>query len=80
TGQPVELKGSYLFRDGNPIVDNSRVWAAQAQHGFTAANELLDVIYGVDFTYTDARTGGTINGRNEDDDSIREFGGYAHAT
>jgi iron complex outermembrane receptor protein len=79
-GQPTEFVGSYLFRDGNPIVDKSRLWAAQAQHGFTAANELLDVIYGADFTFTDARTGGTINGRNEDDDSITEIGGYAHAT
>lgn len=79
-GQPPQFGGTYLFRDGAPIVDKSRLWAAQAQHGFTVANERLDVIYGTDFTYTDARTGGTINGRNENDDSITEIGGYAHAT
>ncbi|MEO8450359.1 MAG: TonB-dependent receptor, partial [Gemmatimonadota bacterium] len=29
--------------------------------------------------YTDARTGGTINGANETDDGIKEIGGYVHS-
>ncbi|HEX9755619.1 MAG TPA: TonB-dependent receptor, partial [Gemmatimonadales bacterium] len=69
--------GTFLLRAGDPIVDKSRVWAAQVQHGIPFG-ERFDLIYGVDYTYTDARTEGTINGRNEDDDYIREIGGYGH--
>ncbi|MGH2651663.1 MAG: TonB-dependent receptor plug domain-containing protein, partial [Actinomycetota bacterium] len=69
--------GTFLLRDGSPIVDKSRVWAAQAQHGVPFGDR-FDLIYGIDYTYTDARTEGTINGRNEDDDYIRQVGGYSH--
>ncbi|HEU5218064.1 MAG TPA: TonB-dependent receptor, partial [Gemmatimonadales bacterium] len=31
------------------------------------------------YIYTDARTGGTINGSNESDDNIKEVGGYIHS-
>ncbi len=70
---------TFLFRDGNPIKDNSRVFGVQAQHGadFGGWQSLL---YGVDYTHTDARTSNTINGRNEDDDTITELGGYVHST
>jgi iron complex outermembrane receptor protein len=34
----------------------------------------------VDYAYTDAQTGGTINGRNEDIDNITEVGGYLYST
>jgi len=69
---------TFLLRDGNPIVDDSRLWAAQAQHG-TALGSRETLIYGVDFIFTDARTGGTINGSNEADDDIKEIGGYLHS-
>jgi iron complex outermembrane receptor protein len=72
-------EGSFLLRDGNPIVDNSRVTAFQVQHGF-GLGERQDFIYGVDFAYTDARTQGTINGRNEADDEIKEIGAYLHSS
>jgi outer membrane receptor for ferrienterochelin and colicins len=71
-----DTKGTYLFRDGNPIVDKSRVWAAQIQHGFDVGK--LGLTYGADYAYTDARTGNTINGRNEDIDNITEVGGYLY--
>ncbi|MGE0442633.1 MAG: TonB-dependent receptor [Gemmatimonadales bacterium] len=69
---------TFLLRDGNPIRDSSRVLVAQAQHGFSVG-EKETVIYGVDYIYTDARTGGTINGSNEADDAIKEIGAYAHS-
>jgi iron complex outermembrane receptor protein len=69
---------TFLLRDGSPIVDNSRQWAAQAQHGFAIGSKET-IIYGADFIYTDARTGGTINGVNEGDDTIKEIGGYVHS-
>ncbi|MBL8987842.1 MAG: TonB-dependent receptor [Gemmatimonadetes bacterium] len=69
---------TFLLRDGNPIRDSSRVLVAQAQHGFSLGSKET-VIYGVDYIFTDARTGGTINGSNEDDDDIKEIGGYVHS-
>lgn len=69
---------TFLFRDGNAIVDLSRVWAAQAQHSFDLGSRQT-FTYGVDYAYTDARTGGTINGRNEGDDNIEEIGGYLYS-
>jgi len=67
-----------LLRTNSPIVDQSRLYSAQVQHGMTFGR--LDAIYGLDYTKTDPRTGGTINGRNEDDDQVTEFGGYLHTT
>ena len=82
--------------DSGRIVDKSRQYVAQLQHGFgfggvamdvtsavdAGASEVrdrVDLIYGVDYQYTDPRTSGTINGRNEDDDDIVERGAYAQA-
>ena len=76
---PSQPVGTFLLRDGSALYDRSRVLAAQVQHG-TLLTDRLDAVYGVDFTYTDPRTAGTINGRNEADDDIREVGGYVHAT
>ena len=39
----------------------------------------FDVIYGLDYQFTNPRTEGTINGKNEDDDDVVEIGGYAQA-
>ena len=74
-----DLRGTYLLRTGQPIVDQSRVAGAQAQHSFDvgASNNL---VYGLDYTFTNPRTGGTINGRNEDVDNTSEIGGYAQST
>jgi iron complex outermembrane receptor protein len=66
---------TYLLRGRQPIVDKSRVIAAQAQHALTFA-ERQTFTYGVDYQFTDPRTEGTINGRNEDNDRISEIGGY----
>ena len=69
---------TFLLRDGSPIEDSSRVWSAQFQHGFDLGTRET-ILYGADYIYTDARTGGTINGSNEADDNIKELGGYIHS-
>src|SRR5690606_37698996 len=69
---------TFLFRDGNAILDSSRVLAAQIQHGISFGSRQA-FIYGFDYIFTDARTGGSINGSNEADDDIKEVGGYLHS-
>ena len=69
---------TFLLRDGSPIQDSSRVWSAQFQHGLDLFSGKMTLLYGADYIYTDARTGGTINGSNETDDNIKEAGGYIH--
>jgi outer membrane receptor for ferrienterochelin and colicins len=68
---------TYLLRDGSPIKDSSRVWSGQFQHGFDIGSRTT-LLWGSDLIFTDARTGGTINGSNESDDDIKEIGGYLH--
>ncbi len=75
----LSLDGTYLLRSGQPIVDQSRVVAAQIQHGLAFGNR-QDFVFGVDYINTNPRTGGTINGRNEDIDNVREIGGYIQST
>ena len=69
---------TYLFRTGEGVVDQSRAMALQVQYGFDLAN-FQSFTYGVDWQQTEPRTGGTITGRNEDDDLIREIGAYVHS-
>jgi len=69
---------TYLLRTGEPIVDRSKFYAAQVQHGLSVG-ESQEFIYGMDFQWTRPETGGTINGVNEDNDAINEFGGYLHS-
>ncbi|HSE26880.1 MAG TPA: TonB-dependent receptor [Gemmatimonadales bacterium] len=65
---------SYFLRTGLPVVEESRTWAAQLQHGADAGPVALR--YGVDVQRVIPRTGGTIHGRNEDDDDIWQAGGW----
>ena len=53
--------------------------AFQAQHGFDIGSKET-LLYGIDYSKTTPDTEGTINGRNEDDDNITEFGAYIHST
>lgn len=69
---------TFLLRTGEPIVDRSRLFAAQIQHS-TPFGERQNFIYGVDFQKTDPRTEGTIHGQFEDDDDSQEIGGYLHS-
>ncbi len=74
-----DLNGTFLLRSGQPIVDQSRSWAAQVQHGLSLGST-WDFVYGVDYISTNPRTGNTINGRNEDIDDVQEIGGYVQGT
>jgi outer membrane receptor for ferrienterochelin and colicins len=66
---------TYTLRDGQPIVDESRLLVGQVQHGFTLGQR-QNFTYGVDYFHTMPDTRGTIHGRYEDDDETRELGGY----
>lgn len=71
---------SFLLRTAQSMVDNSFFLAGQIQHGFALGGDREDVIYGLDLQRTEPRTDGTITGRNEEDDTIDEIGGYVHST
>ena len=66
---------TYILRTGNPVVDRSTQFVAQAQHS-SSIGETQRFIYGLDLLLTRPVTGGTINGRNEEKDDINEYGGY----
>ncbi len=66
---------TYLLRDGALIVDNSKLFAGQIQHSTTLGRRQR-FTYGVDGILTRPDTDNTINGRNESDDNINEFGAY----
>lgn len=70
---------TYLLRTGQPIVDKSRMIAAQLQHSLDLGDR-QNFVYGLDLQRTEPRTEGTITGRNEDDDNIDEAGVYVHST
>ena len=74
-----DLNGTYLLRTGQPIVDKSRVIGGQVQYA-SDFGTMHSLVYGLDYTFTNPVTGGTINGRNEDDDNTSEIGGYAQST
>jgi outer membrane receptor for ferrienterochelin and colicins len=74
TVSPTE-RGTYLLRSGAPIVDNSTLFVTQLQHSYRFG-EIERLTYGADLLLTTPQTEGTINGKNEDDDNITEFGIY----
>ena len=70
---------TFLLRTLQPIVDKSKQWVGQLQHGLDLANARQRFVYGLDFIHTEPKTEGSINGRNEEDDNITEVGGYLHS-
>jgi outer membrane receptor for ferrienterochelin and colicins len=74
-----DLSGTFLLRSGQPIVDQSQVYSLQAQHASDIGTR-LGLTYGADFIYTNPTTGGTINGKNEDIDNVKEGGVYVQGT
>lgn len=75
----LDASGTYLLRSGQPIVDKSWVAVGQVQHGHRFGDR-QDFVYGVDYIRTTPRTGGTINGRNENNDDVTEVGAYVQST
>ncbi|HEY3286153.1 MAG TPA: TonB-dependent receptor [Gemmatimonadaceae bacterium] len=71
---------TFLLRTGAPIVDKSSQTVAQVQHSMAfGAENRQTFVYGADYLATNPVTGGTINGRNENDDNFTEVGGYVHS-
>jgi iron complex outermembrane receptor protein len=69
---------TYLLRSGGGIVDNSRMLVGQLQNASDIGTRET-FTYGLDGQRTDPRTGGTIDGRNENDDVVTEIGGYVQS-
>ena len=70
---------SYLLKRGATLVDQSKMWVGQLQHGIALGDDRLDLIYGLDYRKTTPDSKGTIYGRYENDDVITEFGLYGQA-
>jgi outer membrane receptor for ferrienterochelin and colicins len=66
---------TYTLREGQQIIDRSRVFVAQAQHAVTPWAR-QNFTYGLDYIRTMPNTEGTVHGRYEDIDQYDEFGGY----
>ena len=69
---------TFTLRDGNPIVDKSKLTAFQLQHS-AALGARQRFTYGVDVLLTRPDTEGTISGVNEDNDQTNEFGAYVQS-
>lgn len=67
--------GTYLLRTGQRIIDKSKFWSAQVQHHYNPTDK-LSFTYGFDSFFTRPNTEYTLNGRNENKDSINEYGIY----
>ena len=70
---------SFVYGTGQQVVDKGMFYNAQAQYDFLLGDR-ANVIVGVDAGLTRPDTDGTIVGRNEDDDTISEYGAYAQGT
>lgn len=64
---------------GSTVVDRSTQLNVQAQYGLDLARGREQVTFGLDFERTDPATEGTINGSNENDDRVLEYGAYAQS-
>ena len=69
---------TFTLRDGNPIVDKSKLTAFQLQHS-VALGARQRFTYGADVLLTRPDTEGTITGGNEDYDQTNEFGAYVQS-
>jgi iron complex outermembrane receptor protein len=69
---------TFLLRTGNPIVDRSQLFVGQLQHSFDFGPRQR-FVYGLDVLLTRPHTGGTVNGANEKNDGINEFGFYVQS-
>lgn len=70
---------SFLLNNGVPLVDRSKLWVAQAQHGFDLWDGRQDFTYGFDYFGTRPDTDGKVNGQYEDSDEMDEWGAYVQS-
>lgn len=66
---------TFVLRTGDSIVDQSSLDVFQVQH-IKQLNPRQRFTYGADLLLTRPDTKGTINGQNENDDDINEYGVY----
>lgn len=71
-------EGTYYLRTGIPVVDRSSILAGQIQQGGDWGR--TKIVVGAEYLATRPQTDGTIDGRNENDDNINEYGGYVQTT
>lgn len=67
---------SFLLRDGVPLVDESTLFVAQAQHGLVLFDDREEITFGFDYFATRPDSRSSIYGSYEDDDDINEWGAY----
>lgn len=73
-----DASGTYYLRTGIPVVDRSSILAGQLQQGTKIGRTQL--VFGGEYLATRPQTEGTIDGRNENNDNINEYGGYLQTT
>ena len=66
---------TYLLRTGQPTIDKSDLYVGQIQHSY-GFGDWQRFTYGLDMLLTHPDTEGSINGKNEAYDNIREIGAY----
>ena len=74
----LDASGTYYLRTGIPVVDRSSILATQVQQGFDWMRTKF--VAGAEYLATRPQTEGTIDGRNENNDNINEYGGYLQTT
>lgn len=67
---------SFVYGTGTVVVDKGQQLNFQTQYDFAMADGKQQFIIGGDVDQVTPDTEGTIYGRNEDDDQIKEYGGY----
>ncbi len=70
---------TFIYRSGAQIVDKSTQFTGQAQYTLSLADGRENVVAGVDYKRTDPVTEGTIHGREENNDTINEYGAYVQS-
>ncbi len=66
---------SILLRNGGDLIDKSKQYVYQLQHS-TSFSGIQTFTYGFDGLWTRPDTENSVNGINEDDDEINEYGVY----
>jgi outer membrane receptor for ferrienterochelin and colicins len=74
----LDANGTYYLRSGIPVVDKSSILGTQVQQGLNWGRTKF--VVGAEYLATRPQTEGTIDGRNENNDNINEYGGYVQMT
>ncbi len=74
------LGDSFTYGNGEIVTDDSKKMNGQVQYLLNAYDGRSRTVMGLDYLSTRPETAGTIYGRNEDNDTITEYGAYAQTT